>query len=338
MVHARAEGPRQRRVAAAVVGVQVGVDDARRAARRRSAWRTSASVCAACLTWPVSISVAPASPSAAGTSTLFDDSQPRSKTVSPASAGWSCTEAVLMRRILTEPAPRHHRYMPTTTLDDLRRHAVARSLFTPTTLPRAIARLGFVQADPIRAPARAQDLTLRHRVADYRAGDLERRYPRLAIEEDFFVNYGFLPRAHARADAPAHAAHGVDRRRAGRRRRRCSSSCASAAWCTRARSTPSSRTARRSTGSAARRTPARSCSTACTTAACCAWRGARAASACTRAREPTPPPDDRARRARRAGRRGRRQVRAAAGGHAGPAGQPAARRRAAVARRARRAR
>ncbi len=81
------------------------------------------------------------------------------------------------------------------TLDDLRRHAVARTLFTPTTLPQAIARLGFVQADPIRAPARAQDLTLRHRVLDYRAGDLERRYPRLAIEEDFFVNYGFLPRA-----------------------------------------------------------------------------------------------------------------------------------------------
>ena len=80
------------------------------------------------------------------------------------------------------------------TLDELRRHALARSLFTPTTLPKAIAKLGFVQADPIRAPARAQDLTLRHRVADYRAGDLERRYARLPIEEDFFVNYGFLPR------------------------------------------------------------------------------------------------------------------------------------------------
>jgi uncharacterized protein len=82
------------------------------------------------------------------------------------------------------------------TLDDLRRYAVARTLFTPTTLPRAIDKLGFVQADPIRAPARAQDLTLRHRVRDYRAGDLERRYARLPIEEDFFVNYGFLPRAH----------------------------------------------------------------------------------------------------------------------------------------------
>ena len=79
-------------------------------------------------------------------------------------------------------------------LDTLRRHALARTFFTPTTLPRAIARLGFVQADPIRAPARAQDLTLRQRVADYRAGDLERRYARLPIEEDFFVNYGFLPR------------------------------------------------------------------------------------------------------------------------------------------------
>jgi uncharacterized protein YcaQ len=80
------------------------------------------------------------------------------------------------------------------TLDALRRYAVARSLFTPTTLPRALDKLGFVQADPIRAPARAQDLTLRHRVKDYRAGDLERRYPRLAIEEDYFVNYGFVSR------------------------------------------------------------------------------------------------------------------------------------------------
>ncbi|MFL6585555.1 MAG: DNA glycosylase AlkZ-like family protein [Luteimonas sp.] len=84
--------------------------------------------------------------------------------------------------------------MPPLTLDHLRRHAVARSLFKPTALMRAVGRLGFVQADPIRAPARAQDLTLRHRVIDYRAGELERRYPRLALEEDFFVNYGFLPR------------------------------------------------------------------------------------------------------------------------------------------------
>jgi len=79
-------------------------------------------------------------------------------------------------------------------LSDLRRYAISRSLFKQTTLARAIVKLGFVQADPIRAPARAQDLTLRHRVTDYRAGDLERRYPKLPIEEDFFVNYGFVPR------------------------------------------------------------------------------------------------------------------------------------------------
>ena len=82
------------------------------------------------------------------------------------------------------------------TLDHLRRYAIARSLFKPTTLGKAIGKLGFVQADPIRAPARAQDLTLRHRVLNYTVGELERRYPRLSVEEDFFVNYGFLPRAH----------------------------------------------------------------------------------------------------------------------------------------------
>ena len=78
------------------------------------------------------------------------------------------------------------------TLDDLRRYAVARSLFAPATLQRALDALGFVQADPIRAPARAQDLTLRHRVTDYRAGDLERLYPTLDLHEDVFVNYGFV--------------------------------------------------------------------------------------------------------------------------------------------------
>lgn len=78
------------------------------------------------------------------------------------------------------------------TLDDLRRFAVARSLLPPTTLKRALHRMGFVQADPIRAPARAQDLILRHRVMNYRAGDLERRYEKLGVHEDFFINYGFV--------------------------------------------------------------------------------------------------------------------------------------------------
>jgi uncharacterized protein len=78
------------------------------------------------------------------------------------------------------------------TINDLRRYAVGRSLFAPSTLRAALHKLGFVQADPIRAPARAQDLTLRHRVKDYHAGDLERLYSKLDVEEDFFVNYGFV--------------------------------------------------------------------------------------------------------------------------------------------------
>jgi uncharacterized protein len=79
-------------------------------------------------------------------------------------------------------------------LEQLRHHAIARSFFPPTSLERAIHQLGFVQADPIRSPTRAQDLTLRHRVIGYQAGDLERQYASLPIEEDFFLNYGFLPR------------------------------------------------------------------------------------------------------------------------------------------------
>jgi hypothetical protein len=63
----------------------------------------------------------------------------------------------------------------------------------------------FVQADPIRSPARAQDLILRPRVRDYEFGDLERKYTQLDIEEDFFINYGFVTRElqalmHPRAD------------------------------------------------------------------------------------------------------------------------------------------
>lgn len=79
-------------------------------------------------------------------------------------------------------------------IDILRRYAVGRSLFPSTTLKRALQGMGFVQADPIRAPARAQDLILRHRVKNYHAGDLERRYQQLGVEEDFFINYGFVTR------------------------------------------------------------------------------------------------------------------------------------------------
>jgi uncharacterized protein len=80
------------------------------------------------------------------------------------------------------------------TLPRLRRAALAWSLAERPTPQAALDGLGFVQADPIRAPARAQDLTLRQRVAGYRAGDLDRAYQTLDVEEDFFINYGFLPR------------------------------------------------------------------------------------------------------------------------------------------------
>ena len=79
------------------------------------------------------------------------------------------------------------------TLRQLRAEAVQTTLFAPTTLGRAIEKLGFVQADPIRSPARAQDLILRHRVAGYRAGDLDRHFARLRLAEDFVYAYGFMP-------------------------------------------------------------------------------------------------------------------------------------------------
>ncbi|MBV8500827.1 MAG: YcaQ family DNA glycosylase [Paucibacter sp.] len=100
--------------------------------------------------------------------------------------------------------------MPALTIDQLRRYAISRSLFKPTTLPGAIKKLGFVQADPMRAPARAQDLILRHRVKDYCAGDLEARYARLHVEEDCFVNYGFMPRDWLPLLHPRTAAHTWD--------------------------------------------------------------------------------------------------------------------------------
>jgi uncharacterized protein YcaQ len=96
-----------------------------------------------------------------------------------------------------------------TTINQIRRQALQASLLPPTTLGRAVATLGFVQADPIRAPARAQDLILRHRVTGYRAGDLDRGFARLRLEEDFLYAYGFMPRdtfqlLHPRHDTACH--------------------------------------------------------------------------------------------------------------------------------------
>ena len=96
-----------------------------------------------------------------------------------------------------------------TSLGWLRRQAIGWSLpRTAEPLDHALARAEFVQADPIQAPARAQELILRHRVRDYRVGDLDRRYPTLAVEEDRLYAYGFVARRlrpfiHPRRDRDA---------------------------------------------------------------------------------------------------------------------------------------
>lgn len=83
-------------------------------------------------------------------------------------------------------------YTPMNTLKKLRRQAIGQTLFQEHSLASALNRLRYVQADPIRAPARSQDLVLRHRVLGYRVGDLDEHYPSLSIEEDVLHNYGFL--------------------------------------------------------------------------------------------------------------------------------------------------
>jgi len=83
-------------------------------------------------------------------------------------------------------------------VEALRRYAVARTLAASASPADAVGRLGFVQYDPIRAPACAQDLILRHRVAGYRAGDLDRAYAAHPLEEAYLHVYGVMPAAHAR--------------------------------------------------------------------------------------------------------------------------------------------
>ena len=74
----------------------------------------------------------------------------------------------------------------------LRRLAVAAAFPSiSSSLAEAFQVRRFVQADPIRSPARAQDLILRHRVGGYRAGDLEARYRGLGLDEVHLHAYGF---------------------------------------------------------------------------------------------------------------------------------------------------
>ncbi|MEM9017000.1 MAG: crosslink repair DNA glycosylase YcaQ family protein, partial [Verrucomicrobiota bacterium] len=75
-------------------------------------------------------------------------------------------------------------------LEQFRKRVIRTSLYPKASLPKTLQRMGFVQADPIRSPARAQDLILRQRVKNYKAGDLEAAYPKLPLEEYFLFAYG----------------------------------------------------------------------------------------------------------------------------------------------------
>lgn len=77
-------------------------------------------------------------------------------------------------------------------LEAFRRRVVAGTFPQFSSIGEAITELGFVQADPIRCPARAQDLILRQRVDGYRAGDLEEDFAELDAEEGYLFAYGFM--------------------------------------------------------------------------------------------------------------------------------------------------
>ena len=172
--------------------------------------------------------------------------------------------------------------MMPTTLDDIRRLAVGRSLFAPTTLDRAIDTLGFVQADPDpragagagpdSAAARRGLSRRRPRAALPRARDRRRRLHQLRLRH---------PRG-AGADAPAGrrvaAADGRQQARAGPAGLRARARHGAPA---RSRRAFLARHASPTTG-AARRAPPRTCSRRCTTRDCCASPAATTASAFTR--------------------------------------------------------
>ena len=77
-------------------------------------------------------------------------------------------------------------------LKEFRQRLVAGSFPHYPNLAAALEGLQFVQADPIRSPARAQDLMLRQRVEGYKAGELERQFPGLEAEEGYLFAYGFM--------------------------------------------------------------------------------------------------------------------------------------------------
>ncbi len=72
--------------------------------------------------------------------------------------------------------------------------ALSNGLARYKSIQECIDDWGFIQADPIPAPAKAADVFLFQRVKGYRRGMLEEQYPRLHAEEEYFCNYGFVSR------------------------------------------------------------------------------------------------------------------------------------------------
>jgi hypothetical protein len=96
-------------------------------------------------------------------------------------------------------------------LRKLRALATGVSLRRHATLTGGISGLGFVQYDPIRCPARAQDLILFQRVLGYRSGDLDRHYRDSKLEEDRLYAYGVMQASQAALLHPRPDRHGSDR-------------------------------------------------------------------------------------------------------------------------------
>jgi len=79
------------------------------------------------------------------------------------------------------------------TRQSIQTQAYLSSFFQVESVLDAVERLGFLQIDPMQAPARAQDMILRQRIKGYRVGDLEKAYPELPLDEDYLHVYGVMP-------------------------------------------------------------------------------------------------------------------------------------------------
>ena len=190
------------------------------------------------------------------------------------------------------------------TLDDLRRFTVSRNFLKPTIRSSALFTAWILcrQISIRERVAQAQDLILRQRVNNYHAGDLERRYATLDIEEDTFVVYGFVTKSLYALMHPRGEGSEPGKSENGKRGRpnSCFSLCVNAVRSIRVKWMNISAHGAVTNYGAARRMRRRTCSNCCITVDCCRWRGARTGIRIYSAREFERPPqgDKQARRCR----------------------------------------